>query len=224
MKMLFSLFRGAVLWGGVCLSTYGQEDALQWTTNQLLLMQGRVDSLQINYIFGIENTGDAPVQATKVLMLPREMIDFGVVKGAENNEVSVQADGRIILNKEFPPGKTSLEIGYVVPASGGKVNMALDAVSTIDNLALIWNKSDSLSIANGAFEKIAPPAGAEQFVGYRYTETIQPGARFELVIQGIPKGRQSYWILGSIFAVISLIFAGLLVWRTRPKIAEEGYV
>lgn len=193
------------------------------TANQLMLLQGRVDQLQVNYIFGFENNGESAEAYSAPLMLPREMTDFQVLRGADPSEVKTNADGRLILEKTIEPGKLSVEIGFFVPAESGTVHMTLQPSAPIQNLAFIWNKTDGLSIDSEGFAAIPPPGGeTDRFQGFRYTGHAGPGETIEVTLSGLPLGRTQFWILGGAFGLVLCCFAFFFAWRSKPE--DQQYV
>ncbi|MBP9706980.1 MAG: hypothetical protein KBD78_05005 [Oligoflexales bacterium] len=199
------------------------EDSVIPSGGQLMVLQPMQDALRVNYIFGFENTSDAPVTIEHTLMIPQKLIDFVPVQGISEKEISINSEGRMILRKSFPPGKTSLEIGYIIDAKGGKTTLNLIAESEVENLVFVTSNSSQLSLSGAPLELLPPPPGVENFNGFRYSNPIEVGSEINLEISGIPAGRGAYWLLGSVFITALAALALLLTLKTRNQKQEAAF-
>ncbi len=193
------------------------------TPKHLLILRGALDTMYGSYIFALQNSGETAETFKTPVTLPLEKDDWATQEGLEPNEVSLASSGNLIVEKSVQPGVNLLGIDFKVPASFGHTTLTFKPEATIESMIVLVPRGSSVSIESARFAPAdSSQAPDPQYVPWHSNGPLAAGETVTIDVYGLPEGRARLWIVGSVVAGLLLVLAGLVGWRTRPKITSDG--
>lgn len=176
-----------------------------------------VDALWGSYLFVVNNSGSQAERFSFPVMLPSQTIDFQGQENVSPDDLKLGADGKLTLDKEFPPGESMVNIGFKIPAQQGKAPFTVTPLFPIEALSLfVWENSlevlgDNLQVRKGV------PFSGRNYDTYTLS-SASIGQPFTVTVNGIAEGRGRLWIVGAILGAVLLV--GLIfAYIQRPRLS-----
>jgi hypothetical protein len=151
-----------------------------------IILEFQDDNLQVFYLLDIVNSARTPIDVGQplVIELPSDAANAGTMEGS-SKLAAVQGD-RVRISGPFPPGTTSVQIGYRLPYSGDRVTIEQKWPAAIEQLFVAAEKLAGLQIASPHFaSQQEAQAGGTPFLmatGGR----INAGETLVLNLSGLP--------------------------------------
>jgi len=113
-----------------------------------VVMEPGDEVVTVYYLLDISNTAPAPVKPPSVFMfdMPKEAIGTTLMEGS-TKQASVQGT-RVRIEGAFPPGNTSLQIGFELPARSGDVNITQKFPADLEHLAVVVKKVGDATLSS----------------------------------------------------------------------------
>jgi hypothetical protein len=152
-----------------------------------IILEFQDDNLQVFYLLDIVNSARTPIDVGQplVIELPADAAGAGTMDGS-SKLAAVQGD-RIRITGPFPPGTTSVQVGYRLPYSGDRVSLEQRWPAAIEQLFVAAEKLAGLQISSPHFAKQQEAqAGGTPFLmatGGR----INAGETLVLNLSGLPR-------------------------------------
>jgi hypothetical protein len=174
------------------------------------------DTLQVYYLLDVQNSARAPVNPPKPLMLdmPSEAQSTGLLGGGP----AVVSGNRVTLTGPFPSGQTPIQVGYLLPYSGGNVTLTQKIPMPTGNIAVLMKKVGEMSLTSPQFPEVQERA----FQGETYVLAQGPpqaaGSTLTLNITGLPHHSSAPRTVALVFACL---IGGVGIWAA-VKIPQQG--
>jgi hypothetical protein len=181
-----------------------------------LVIEPDEESARVYYLLDITNNARTPVN-------PPTPFEFEVPSGAlsvsvmEGSSPQARATGtRVQVFGPFPPGNTFVQIGYVLPLSGGTVDVVQAFPATIQQLGVIAKKIGDARLSSPQIERQQDMPASGQFYIAAAGGTVQAGQPVRLTLSGLPHHSATpRWV--AVGLASAMLIAG--VWfstRTAP--------
>lgn len=180
-----------------------------------VILEFQDDNLQVFYLLDIVNGARTPITTAEplVLELPRGAMGAGTMDGSSTLAV-VQGD-RVRIAGPFPPGTTSVQLGYRFPYSGAEASIVQKWPAAIEQLFVAVEKVGTLQMASPQFERTQESqAGGAPFLmgtGGR----INAGETLTINLSGLPFHNRMLRNVG-IGVGLVILFVGLFL-GTRSR-------
>ena len=117
-----------------------------------VILEFQDDNLQVFYLLDVVNNARTPISIPEplVIELPKGAAGAGTMEGS-SGLVLVQGD-RVRISGPFPPGTTSVQLGYRFPYSGADATLTQKWPAAIEQLFVAAEKVGNLQIASPQFE------------------------------------------------------------------------
>lgn len=200
------------------------------SSRHIVILQADLDFIWGHYYFAVVNENDKITRFTVPVMLPEHTIDFKAQDGLNEKDIKLSHDGKVSIEKDFKPGLTLMGMGF---------KLQIDKWHDADQIVFATEKEvQELSIAvpaNSGLQIIGqedlfttglpPMLKGGKYEGIISAKNIAAGQRFSIELNGVPKQRYSFWILG-LGAGICLIALGIVLsyvtlGEVRRSIAVE---
>ena len=190
----------------------------------IILLRAAVDSIWGEYIFSVHNPTDVAQTATVALLLPLEKSDFRANEGATNADLQLNANGDVVLSKDYPVGTTVFSILFKSSASDGVATLSFTAQQPITDLVLMYERSLQLEPQAGDWEQTNIAAlPHEDYRTLRNSAPISAGQKFSLRVTNVPTGRQQLHLYAAGFAVILLSLSVLGTAVSMPRVRQTQH-
>jgi len=212
-----------IVMGGLLVSGPVAQAEVYVTPKHLVILRGALDTLYGSYIFALQNTGEVAETYKTPVTLPMEKDDWATQEGLDPSEVSLSSTSSLIVEKKAEPGVNLLGIDFKVPASFGHTTLTFKPEVTIESMIVLVPRGSSVSIESSRFVPAdSSQAPDPQYVPWHSSGPLAAGEEVKIDVYGLPEGRARLWIVGSGVAALLLVLAGVVAWRTRPKITSDG--
>jgi hypothetical protein len=173
------------------------------------------EAAQVFYLLDLANNARVPVNPKTPFAfdLPKGAEGAGIMQGSSPN--AAVSGTQVTVSGPFPPGHTYVQVGWVIPAGGGAVDIAQRFPVTLEHLAVVVKKVGSTSISSPQIkEQRELPAQGEVFIAAT-GGVIAAGQPLELHVSGIAHH-------SAVPRTTALVIAGIIVvagvWAAgRPK-------
>lgn len=214
MRRLFKLLIPIYVW---LLAPLAQAE-VSVSGRHIYVMFPGVDALWGSYLFVVTNSGTQPERLAFPVMLPSETIDFQGQENVRPEDLKLGEGGKLILDKEFPPGDSMVNIGFKIPAGQGKAAFTVTPQFTLDALSLfVWENTLKVT-GDNLLERKGVPFSGRNYDTYTVSEAAI-GKPLTVTIGGVPEGRGRLWIVGGILGAVLLVGLGF-AYLSRPHHAE----
>ncbi len=189
---------------------------------QMVMMQGGVDQVVGNIIFGIDNNNAVPARLQLPLPMPKNVHDFEPQEGLTKQDIKLGSDGFIYTEKLFEPGSHMIVIAFMAKGQNGAVNLDFEMKTDLDDFAVIVpQNSIRTKIVAANSQEISPSGdlspmdfGGKIFERQEF-KNIKAETKLTVKIDRLSEGRKLYWIV-AISSVVLLSLASIaMVLRTR---------
>lgn len=192
----------------------------------IIILQADLKNIWGSYYFAINNP-KAQAQPFKTLvMLPKNVLDFRAQEGLTDQDLKLNQDGSLYVEKLFPPGLSLLGVGFQVKTSAfGADTLTFKPSFDLNELSIASPSNMGLKISanDTLFKSAVPPMLANgQYIGIQSRSSIAADQELNIEISGIPKDRNMLWVLGVLVAVILVAFSALLAIKTRELLTKES--
>lgn len=187
---------------------------------QLYMVYETVDGLMGTYVFLVTNDGSEPVRATLPVMLPQETVDFRALNGIGADELKLGKNGGLTLDKSYKVGDSFVSVGFRVPASGGRAEMTFKPERDVQSMSIFLSAGSQLEVSDkkGLMDrKTGVNFGNGSYDTYTKTD-VKKGEPQVFWIDGVPRGRGPFYLMGWITGFLMLILTTLIAYKTRPRL------
>jgi hypothetical protein len=118
-----------------------------------VILEFQDDNLQVFYLLDIVNSARTPIAVGEplVIELPDGATGAGAMEGS--SPLAQVQDDRIRINGPFPPGTTSVQVGYRLPYSGDRTTLVQKWPAAIEQVFVAAEKVGGLQIASPQFAR-----------------------------------------------------------------------
>jgi len=187
-----------------------------------IILEFQDDNLQVFYLLDIVNSARTPIDtgAAMVIELPEGTQGAGAMEGSSPLAV-VQGD-RVRINGPFPPGTTSVQVGYRLPYSSDRTTILQSWPAAIEQLFVAAEKVGELQIASPQFaSQRHAEAGGTPFImatGGR----INAGDTLAINLTGLP---HKSTLLRNVGLGLGLLILGAGLWAALAAApARKGQI
>lgn len=189
------------------------------TPKHLIILRPGLDSVYGNYVFAVQNSGEADEVLKTEVMLPKETVDFVPQEGIDANEVSLAPGGGLLIDKSFPPGVHIISIGFKTDAHYGEGKLSLMPVTDIQSFTVLIPRDSGINAVSSVLtDGDAAAAPDPQYRPLVSKAPLLAGAAFEIAVTGLPEGRGRLWMVGWAIAALLVVGVAFLAIKTRPRI------
>lgn len=189
----------------------------------LIILRQGLDSIWGSYVFAVQNTDEQPAHLKTKIMLPKEVEDFAPQEGVTAEQVRLAPEGGVEVEKDFEKGVGIVSIGWKARAAFGHATLTIKPTTDVNNFTILVPRDSGMAVGS---RLMAPGelGGSKdpQFEALQNTEPLKAGTEYVFEISGLPEGRTRLWIVGAGVGASLLLLAGLLAFRTRPKITGDA--
>lgn len=186
---------------------------LEVSGKHLLVLQARIDSIWGKYLFSVNNqtTDQQPLRFP--LLLPKETEDFRALEGVSDDDLQLDDDGSIVIDKkDFPPGTTLVNIGFkktVVESA----TLTFRITEPLASLVILFD--EMIDVKSPLFEPtVAPKISAHNYRALQSKNPLTSGETLVLQVDDVPRGRARIQVVAGIFAFMLLGCATLLTIKS----------
>jgi hypothetical protein len=175
--------------------------------------------VRVYYVLDILNPAKTMVNPPAPFMfdVPSTASSATIMEAPEGKATVV--DNTVRVQGPFPPGRTALQVAYVLDASDGSVEIEQRFPVTLEHLALIVKKVGDARVSSPQLARQQEmPANGEVFIAGAGDGPVAAGEAISLAISGLPHHSAApRWIALGIATLIALI--GIAAAR-RPDARE----
>lgn len=183
------------------------------------------ESVSIFYILDIVNPGQAPVNPPLPFEfdVPEGMTGTGLMQGS-SPRASVNGH-HVTVAGPFPPGKTSIELGGVLPVPDGEITFSQRFPANYDQPVFIAKKEGALKVSSPQFDRQQDTAVENTPVIIGAGSAIAAGTPFTMTLSGLPHHspmpRLISLALAAVVAAIGLIAAWSPAKDDAPAVEQK---
>lgn len=171
--------------------------------------------VRVFYLIDIVNSGAAPVNPPSLFMFdaPGEAGQSTTVM--EGSTPQAKATGtRVRVQGPFQPGETFLQVGYVLSATSGSVEIDQAFPVTLERLAVMVKDTGGARLTSAQIDRQqAMPAGGENYIVGVGDRPVAAGQPISLLVSGLPHHSSTpRWIALAIAGAIVLVGV-FAAWR-----------
>lgn len=220
--MMYSFIRAFFACLIACFSVALSAADIGFSPRHIVILSADTDHVWGHYFFAVNNKSSKSQRFRGPLLLPREAIDFRVQDGLQADEMQLDAEGTLFVDKEFSPGLSLLTIGFQVAVSRWEDDVLTFVPPTVlPEFSVAVNVDSGLSVSGEGFAQGLPEMlQAGTYRGIQ-TKNMTAGVERRVVIAGIPKERNYLYVIGGIFALI-LGGAACFFVCTRERVHEAS--
>ena len=188
---------------------------LDVSDKHLLVLQARIDSIWGKYLFSVNNPTTNQQSLRFALLLPKETEDFRALEGVSDDDLQLEDNGSLVIDKkDFPPGTTLVNIGF----KNNVVESATLTFRVIEPLAsLVILFDEMIDVKSPLFEPtVAPKISAHNYRALQSKRSLTSGENIVLQVNDVPRGRSTIQLVAGIFSFVLLGCATLLTIKSRP--------
>lgn len=182
-----------------------------------IILEFQDDNLQVFYLLDIVNNARTPIDpgAPLVIELPPEAVGAGAMEGS--SPLASINGGRVTITGPFPPGTTSVQIGYRMPWTGDSATIAQRWPAAMEQVFVAAEKVGALGLRSAQFTaQQEASAGGAPFVmatGAR----LNAGDVLTVQVTGLPNRGTALRNAGLAAAGLLLVVGGWAAWRGSPE-------
>lgn len=194
----------------------------QVSEHHIYMLHSGVDVIKGSYMFLVNNESSEAVKSQYALALPTQTIDWVPLQGLTPDDIKIQKEGGLVIEKEFAPGENLISLGFVVPAASGDATISLKMESFVKKVSIMIAQ-EHLSLASSSVELSSGKPmdfGGSPFKSYSL-DSPKPMEIIDINLTGVYPGRTNFYWIGGGFAALLVFLSGLMFWRTRPKVVEN---
>jgi hypothetical protein len=189
------------------------------TRESQLVVEPDDERVRVYYLLNISNTARSPVNPSSpfVFDVPREAVGTAVLEGS--SPLASVTGTRVAVQGPFPPGPTFVQVAYILPVSGGEVEIVQAFPAPLEHLAVIVRKEGEATLSSPLIARQQEmPAGGELYIAATGDRAVAAGQPIALSIAGLPHHSTApRWIALSLAVAVAI--AG--VWAARGRDAAS---
>jgi len=185
----------------------------------VIILQGGTDMIWGTYIFSVDNLSATPAAGRFAILFPQETRDWRVQEGVTAEDVKLDTDGGVVLEKTFAPGSNLVGLAFNAAGESGKATLTFKAKAPLTEL-LVMAPQGELTIAAPAMEFKADVPFSSQKFNTVSAKNVEAGGEYVVEITNLPEGRGKYQLMALIVLALLIITAAILGYVTRPKQGE----
>jgi hypothetical protein len=183
--------------------------------NSRIIVEPDDEIVRVFYLIDIVNPGSGPVNPPSLFMFdtPGEAGQSTTVMEGSTPQASATGT-RIRVQGPFPPGETFVQVGYVLPATTGSVEVEQAFPAALDRLAVMVKDTGGTRLASPLIDRQQTmPAGSDNYIVGVGDRSVPAGQLISLQISGLPHhSRTPRWIALGMAGAIVLVGVAL-AWR-----------
>lgn len=181
----------------------------------MVMIEPGIERVGGSYMFGVKNSGAKAVQFTVELLLPKETVDFGPQDGLAKEDLILSDEGRVVVDKEFPPGLTIMSVGFYASVDAPQGELTFPVSSELAELSFL-TRGDAGLKADGFMQRAPSMLPGKNLKGIMATD-VPVSKVIKLSVTGVREGRSSFIYLGIIFSIILSCLVIFLTYRKHTK-------
>jgi hypothetical protein len=170
------------------------------------------ETLRVFYMLDIVNTRQEPVMPTTPFIFEAPTGALSTTVMPESSPLAAVTGTRVRVQGPFPPGTTSAEIGFVLPARSGSLTIEQQFPVRADQLGIIAEKTDAMRLSSPQIQRQQEmPLGDRTYIAAA-VDPVPANATLTMTLDGLPHHSAAPRIL-----VLSLagIIVAIGVWAVR---------
>lgn len=144
------------------------------------------EAVNVFYLLDISNTARVPVNPPSAFTfdIPKAAVGAGVMEGS--SKLASLNGHRVRVQSPFPPGRTTVQIGFEMPAATGDVDLSQAFPANIEQLAVVVKKVGDVQLKSPqlARQQEFPVDDGAYIAGTG--GMIQAGQRIDIDVSGLP--------------------------------------
>ncbi|NRA44770.1 MAG: hypothetical protein HRU09_07435 [Oligoflexales bacterium] len=189
----------------------------------IVILQADLTNIWGTYFFAVTNKTSGNKNFKTSIMLPRESVDFKAQDGLEDQDLRLDENGQLYLDKEFPPGVSLLGVSFQVKADKvGNDSISFSPPFDLQEFSVAVPSRSGIQVQGEQFKEGVPPMLADgRYKGMQVSD-VKKDQILQIHISGIPKDRMLLWVVGVIFTVIMALVSIGLTMKTRVTGGSEA--
>lgn len=188
-----------------------------------IVIEPEEERVRVFYLLDVRNDAATPVSPTSPLIFdaPSGALGTSIVQSS-SSQASASGDTVRVLGP-FPPGQTFVQVGFVLPAPDGVVELTQEFPVAMDQLVVFVEKVGNATLASPSFsrQQEMPAAGDVLLVGVS-DRTIPAGEPIALTISGLPHHSTTGRSVALSLAVIFALLGAWGAWRSIDPAEQEA--
>jgi hypothetical protein len=151
-----------------------------------IIVEFQNDNLQVFYLLDIVNAARTPIDTGGPLFVDLPGVATGASTMQGSSALAVLQGNRLRLNSPFPPGTTSVQLGFRVPYRGDTVTLTQTWPAAFEQLFVAAEKIGTMQMSSPQFgqQREADASGTPFLMGTG--GRINPGQTLTLTLTGLP--------------------------------------
>jgi hypothetical protein len=180
-----------------------------------LILEPGDEAVEVYYLLDIQNSARAPLNPTTpfVLDAPKGAVGTTILEGSSS--LASAKGTRVFVQGPFPPGRTTVQIAYEMPALTGGVEIAQRFPAALEQLSLVVKKVGAVKVSSPQITNQQDmSAQGESFIAATGGR-LAAGQPLVITLQDMPHHSPApRWIALSLAVLI--VGIGLVAWM-RPE-------
>lgn len=192
--------------------------SVKTTGRHVYIVHGSLDKVMGSYLFLVENTEKEDKFGSIPVMLPKNVLEFLPGEGVTADQIKLNDNGDLSIEKTFSPGEQLVSINFSIKASGGEAGFEVTAKEPVGNLKVMTPSGSLTFLANkDIFKSDTEVPFSKRTYNTISATNLPTGKTVTFKVEGVSEGRGRFWVLGSIVAAISLILLFGVVFLKEKK-------
>jgi len=192
----------------------------QLAPKQLIIVKPGIDKLHGTWLAAVINRDEKPQTYRVPVLLPKETEDFKPTEGIMAGDVKLESDG-VYIDKTFGPGVNVVSLAFITSASAGTVDLNFEAKMDVGELTVMTPRGMLTVQGEKLVSSGTDVQDLQTYDLWVSQAAVAKGDLVKVTVSGVPLGRQRLWILGAIFALILLVAAISLTYRSHQVSHDE---
>jgi hypothetical protein len=188
-----------------------------------IILEFQDDNLQVFYLLDVMNAARTPIDtgAPLELVLPDAAAGAALMEGS-STRATVRGD-RVLITGPFPPGKTSVQLGYRLAYSGDSVQLKQTWPAVMDELFVAMEKVGQVKVASPQFTAQQEAQASGQPFIMATGGRLNAGDTLTLDLTGLPHRSTTLRNIAIVLGAVILV-AGIWAGVAAPRIKANRTV
>ncbi len=118
------------------------------TNQSRIVIEPGDEAVNVFYLLDISNTARVPVNPPNAFTfdIPKAAVGAGLMEGS-SKQAAINGH-RVRVQSPFPPGRTTVQVGFEMPAVTGDVNLSQTFPANVEELAVVVKKAGDVKLSS----------------------------------------------------------------------------
>jgi hypothetical protein len=186
-----------------------------------IIVEFQNDNLQVFYLLDIVNSARTPIDIGGPLELDLPDVATGAATMQGSSPLAMLQGQRLRIGGPFPPGTTSVQLGFRVPYRGNTVTLSQTWPAAFEQLFVAAEKVGAMQMASPQFEQTREADASGTPFLMATGGRINPGETLTLTLSGLPHRSTTVRDVGVAAGVLILVVGLWLGIRGAPGRAAQ---